>query len=108
MSTIVTIIGAVLASNALFGFIQYIITRKDGKKNISGKLNTLEKDVLRTQMLLLILLKPGEQQEIMTIAEHYFSPPPKGLNGDWYMTSIFNKWLQDSDIAEPEWFDNKS
>ena len=108
MSTIVTIIGAVLASNALFGFIQYIITRKDGKKNISGKLTTLEKDVLRTQMLLLILLKPGEQQEIMTIAEHYFSKPPKGLDGNWYMTSIFHRWLLDSDIAQPDWFDNKS
>lgn len=104
---ILTIVGAVLASQALFGFIQFMITRRDTKKNVYGKLTTLEKDVLRTQLLLLILMRPKEQQEIMTIAEHYFGKPPKGLDGNWYMTSIFNKWLLDSDIAKPEWFTAK-
>lgn len=101
-STIVAIIGAVLASNALFGFIQFIITRKDNsfKKAVSR----LERDVLRTQLLVMVVLKPKETQEILTLAEHYF----KDLNGDWYMTSIFNKWLLESDIAQPEWFDNKN
>ncbi len=108
-STIVTIICAVLASNALFGFIQFAITRKDTKKNYEGRLKSfdkalklLEKDILRTQLLVLIVLKPEESQEILTIAEHYF----KDLNGNWYMTSIFNKWLIDQDIASPDWFDN--
>lgn len=102
-STTVSIITAVLVSNGLFAFIQYLITRHDTKKNVKGKLTILEKDVLRTQLLLLILLKGEEQQEILTIAEHYF----KDLHGDWYMTSIFNKWLKEKKIAEPEWFDDK-
>lgn len=106
-ATVLTIVVAVLASQALFGFIQFLITRKDTKKNVYGKLTLLEKDVLRTQLLLLILMQPEEQQEILTIAEHYFSPPPKGLNGNWYMTSIFNKWLKKMDIAEPDWFNDK-
>lgn len=95
------IVLAVIGSNALFSFLQFAISRHDTKKNIKGKLRTLEKDTLRTQLLLLILLKSGETQEILTIAEHYF----KDLNGNWYMTSIFNKWLKEKDIAEPEWFD---
>lgn len=106
-TTIITIVSAVLASNALFAFIQFLITRKDNRKDINSKLTTLEKDVLRTQLLLLILMQPSEQQEILTIAEHYFSKPPKGLNGNWYMTSIFNKWLINQDIASPDWFENK-
>lgn len=101
-STIVAIIGAVLASNALFGFIQFIITRKDN--SFKKAMSRLERDVLRTQLLVMVVLKPKESQEILTLAEHYF----KDLNGDWYMTSIFNKWLLESDIAQPEWFDNKS
>ena len=100
-STIVAIIGAVLASNALFGFIQFIITRKDN--SFKKAMSRLERDVLRTQLLVMVVLKPKESQEILTLAEHYF----KDLNGDWYMTSIFNKWLLESDIAQPEWFDNK-
>lgn len=110
-ATVATIVGAVLTSQAVFGFIQFMFTRKDKKSNdlkeIKEQLNRQEKDVLRTQLLLLILLRPEEQQEILTIAEHYFSPPPKGLDGDWYMTSMFNKWLEKEKIAKPEWFDNK-
>ena len=100
------IIIAILASNAAFAFVQFLITRHDTQKSMDSKLRTLEKDGLRTQLLLLVLMCPKEQQEIMTIAEHYFSKSPKGLDGDWYMTSIFNKWLLNADIAKPEWFDN--
>lgn len=100
-----TIILAVLGSTALSSLIQFLIKRYDDKKNaktnVKEKLTALEKDVLRTQMLLLILMKPEEQKEILTIGEHYF----KTLKGDWYMTSIFNKWLKASNIAEPEWFE---
>lgn len=96
-----TIIASVLASNALFAFIQFMIGRADSAKNVKGKLTLLEKDVLRTQLLLLILMKPEEKQEIMTIGEHYF----KILKGNWYMTSIFNKWLEEyTDGVRPEWF----
>lgn len=98
---LIIILSAIIGSNALFAFIQFMINRHDNKKNVRGKLLTLEKDVLRTQLLLLILLKDGETQEILTIAEHYFGE----LKGNWYMTSIFNKWLMDKKIAEPEWFD---
>lgn len=101
MSAAVTIIVAVLGSTALGQLIQFFINRHDGKKNIKGKLDTLERDTIRTQLLLLILLTPTETQEILTVSKHYFGV----LHGDWYMTSIFNKWLVNNEIAEPEWFD---
>lgn len=103
-----TIILAVLGSTALSSLIQFLIKRYDDKKNakfnVKEKLTNLEKDTLRTQMLLLILMKPEEKKEILTIGEHYF----KTLKGDWYMTSIFNKWLEASGTAEPEWFEGES
>lgn len=98
---LIVILTAIIGSNAIFMFLQFMINRYDTKKNVKGKLIKLEKDGLRTQLLLLILLKGGETQEILTIAEHYFGE----LQGNWYMTSIFNKWLMDKKIAEPEWFD---
>ena len=70
------------------------------KEHIQGTLKKLEKDGLRTQLLLLILMKPEETSEILTLAQHYFVD----LKGNWYMTSIFNKWLEEHEIAEPEWF----
>jgi hypothetical protein len=94
----------VLGSNALFAFFQFLINRHDTKKNIKGKLTLLEKDGLRTQLLLLLLLMPDEKKEILTIGQHYFSKPPDGLGGNWYMTSLFDKWLGKYDVAKPQWF----
>ena len=91
---------AIIGSTAIATLVQFFVNRYDSKKNIADKLTKLEKDGLRCQLLLLILLRPGETQEILTISEHYF----KKLKGDWYMTSIFNKWVDESGIAEPEWF----
>ena len=103
---------AVLGGGNLILFIKFLIERHDkkiekeeeGKKeDIKKTLTKLEKDGLRTQLLLLILIKPGEQTEILRIAEHYF----KVLKGNWYMTSIFNNWLKAENVASPEWFDNE-
>jgi len=102
----------ILGGGNLILFIKFLIERHDRKKdkeeakekeNVNSKLLVLEKDGLRTQLLLLILIRPDEQTEILRIAEHYF----KVLKGDWYMTSIFNNWLKLNKIAEPEWFDSE-
>ena len=102
---IITIILAILASNGFFALLQFLITRHDTRKNVKDKLITLEKDGLRTQLLLLLLMMPGETKEIMTLAEHYFRKPPYGLGGNWYMTSLFDKWIiQHNSGVKPEWF----
>lgn len=72
----------------------------DLEKAMKDKFKLLEKDTLRTQLLLLILEKPNEVQEILTIAEHYF----KDLKGNWYMTSIFHKWCKEHNVEKPTWF----
>jgi len=94
-----TIVIAVLASNGFFALLQFMITRHDTKHNLKDKLVVLEKDGLRTQLLLLILMQPEEQTEILKIAEHYFVK----LKGNWYMKSLFSKWCASHGL-EPEWF----
>ncbi len=98
--TTITIITAILASNALFAFLQFLFDRHDTKKNIKGTLIKLEKDGLRTQLLLMILLKPQEKKEILTLAQHYFID----LKGNWYMTDVFDKWCEAECGSRPEWF----
>lgn len=102
---VTTILIAVFASNGFFALVQFLITRWDTKKNVGGRLTHLEKDGLRTQLLLLLLLMPEEKKEILTIAQYYFTDPPKGLGGNWYMTSLFDKWVvTHNDGMKPEWF----
>lgn len=37
--------------------------------------------------------------------ERYFRKPPNGLGGNWYMTSLFDKWIiQHNSGIKPEWF----
>lgn len=98
---------AILGGGNLLLFIKFLIERYDARKDkdISSTLTKLEKDVLRTQLLLMILLKPKEESEILTIAEHYFKKPPEGLGGNWYMTSMFKSWLTEYDVGQPGWFE---
>ena len=102
MSTAVEIILAVIGSTAVATLIQFFVTRSDNKKNIGEKLKLLEKDGLRTQLLLLILLRPEEEREILTLAEKYFVK----LKGNWVATPIFNKWCSERGL-DPEWFDRE-
>lgn len=99
---VVTIIVAVLGALDLATLIIFFVNRHDNKKNIEGKLSTLEKDGLRTQLLLLILLRPDEEHEILTIGEKYFGK----LHGNWVATPIFNKWCEERDL-KPEWFNKE-
>ena len=92
---ITPIVIAILTSNGFFALLQYLISRHDTKKNVKDKLITLEKDGLRTQLLLMILLQPDEQTEILKIAEHYFVK----LKGNWYMTGLFSKWCDAHGLA---------
>lgn len=104
------IIGMVLGADALFVFAQFLITRHDRKKDEKDGLRKdikdlkkaariSEKDSCRTQLLLLIADYPEQQEEIMTIAQHYF----KDLKANWYMTSLFHKWCKANDIEIPDW-----
>ena len=98
----------ILGGGNLLLFIEFLISRYDKKKeqekgDLRDEMLTIKRDGIRTQLLLLILLKPNETAEILKVAECYF----KALEGNWYMTSIFNKWLEANDVAKPEWFDSK-
>lgn len=108
---------AVLGSGNIILFIKFLIERHDRKKEraedkkeraedkeqaaIKEELVKIKKDGIRTQLLLLILLRPNEETEILRLAEHYF----KVLKGNWYMTTIFKGWLKEYSVAEPDWFD---
>ena len=110
--TILIAVISAMTSGGVLGFVQFLIKRKDDKEqraeekqddDIKGTLKKLEKDGLRTQLLLLLLLQPDEETEILKIAEHYFVK----LKGNWYMTSMFSKWCKTRGLR-PEWFDFES
>lgn len=111
-TTIIIAVVSALTSGGFLAFLQFLISRHDHKQEraedkesaaIKDTLIKLEKDGIRTQLLLLILMKPGEQTEILRLAQHYF----KKLKGNWYMTSIFKTWLKDQNIGDPDWFDTE-
>ena len=113
------IILACIGSTAFFSFIQFLISRGDKKKEKHDELKkehneikedldeikelcvTHEKDICRSQLLLLISNYPEDKVEIMKLAEHYFSD----LSANWYMSSIFNTWLSENNLEKPVWFD---
>lgn len=102
--TILIAVISAMTSGGVLAFLQFLITRNDDKQGIRSTLKKLEKDVLRTQLLLMILLKPEEKKEILTLAQHYFVD----LEGNWYMTDIFKKWLKEKGHSNPDWFQTEN
>lgn len=95
-----TVILAIIGSGALSTIISAIITAIGNRNGIKSKVRKIEKDSVRTQLLLMMSDYPDETQEILTIAEYYF----KTLKANWYMTTMFSKWLKKKEIEKPEWF----
>lgn len=102
--TIIVAVISAMTSGGVLAFIQFLIARNDDKQGIKSTLKKLEKDGLRTQLLLMILMKPEEKKEILTLAQHYFVD----LEGNWYMTDIFKKWLKEKGHSNPDWFQTEN
>lgn len=116
--TLMTILLSIMGSTGVATLIQFFINRadkrKDGLKEINNRLDKIrksqdqnERDLVRLQLILMMAVYPQQEHEIIMLAERYFSKPPVGLGGDWYATSLFNKWLKTNNIAEPEWFNSQ-
>ena len=111
MGTVGEFLGNAGLMAAVITLVEFLIKRHDAKKgkmaeieikldNIDKRLEKTEKDELRTQLLLLISDYPDNKEGIMTLGQHYFGD----LRGNWYATSIFNQWLEQTGTAKPEWF----
>lgn len=110
MSNIGEIILAILSCETLLKIIEKLIDKYGSKSKrldkynehlaeIDGRLDINERDACRTQMLLLMSDYPDEEAELMSLAQHYFCD----LHGNWYMSSIFHKWLKKHNLEEPSW-----
>lgn len=99
-SVIIALISSDAIATVILAIITAISNRNSRLKNVEKKLIKTEKDSVRTQLLLLLSDYPDERKEIMEVAEYYFCT----LKSNWYMTSLFNKWLEKNKIAKPEWF----
>lgn len=121
VTILVALIGLVGSSglvSGVFSVINTVLSQKvikgDKTKELEGQIAEIKKaveenrqtaednkkDAVRTQMLLLMSDYPEDKQEILKLAEVYF----KDLGGNFYMDSIFCKWMKKNNIDKPSWF----
>ena len=116
-----TIIIAILSSGALSalitGIFQILQTKKSKRDGLESKvgdiakrqgeiverLNTAEKDALRTQLMVLIKDFPYERTDILRLGETYFDK----LGGNWILTDIFVRWCNENDVQLPTWINRE-
>lgn len=55
------------------------------------------KDTVRIQLIMIMEHQPDNIDTILKLAELYFIE----LKGDWYMTTVFNKWAKEHDVIVP-------
>ena len=97
VAAVITAIGVITGALITFSsFIGSKITESVDKKldNISGQLENIEQNSTRTQLLTLMSNYPDNESEILKVAYHYF----KELDGDWYMSEIFDEWAKERNI----------
>lgn len=101
---ILAIVLALLGSSGFFSMISLIINKRDGKadslKRIETNLDSLKRDNLRTQLLMMMSDYPDQEQEIYRLAERYFVE----MDGNWYMSSVFNRYLTERNLPKPDWY----
>lgn len=103
---LVPIVIAIIGSNAFFGFVQFLINRKDNNssiiKEIKDKLSFIDQGLVRMQLLVLISNYPDRTEEIMKLAALYFCK----FNGNFYLTTLFKTYLDEHKLIYPQWFIN--
>lgn len=80
-----------LATFAINGMLSGVNNRLD---DVSGQMDSIKMDTVRTQLLTLMSNYPDNTSEILKVADHYFND----MNGDWYMTQLFEQWAEAHDI----------
>ena len=119
---VITIVGSILGAAGLWKFIEFLISRRDAKKDKLGALSEqvaagfqktnesldalrendkrTDEALTRVQLLQMIDMRPTDVVGISKIAERYFGE----LKGDWYATHVFADWIVKGGYDIPEWF----
>lgn len=113
VAILVALLGGSGLISGIFSIINTAISRRamrgDKTKELEKEIAEVKKeaqenkqDVTRVQMLLLMSDYPDDIAEIMKVAEKYF----REMGGNFYMDTLFNKWLDAHDLQKPSWFEN--
>lgn len=86
--TAVGIIGAAAVGVGAWCTSQINASTNEKLDSIAGKIDGIELNSTRNQLLTLMSNYPDNESEILKVADYYFNT----LHGDWYMTELFTKW----------------
>lgn len=103
---LLNILSLIIGGLGIGGLITFFVSRHDTKKGLENKLHKVEKDSVRTQILLMMYnYTDADREELLNCAEYYFKKREDGgLEGDWYLTDMFKRFLEAHEIKQPAWF----
>lgn len=103
---LLNILSLIIGGLGIGGLITFFVSRHDTKKGLENKLHKVEKDSVRTQILLMMYnYTDADREELLNCAEYYFKKRADGgLEGDWYLTDMFKRFLETHNIKQPAWF----
>ena len=103
---LLNILSLIIGGLGIGGLITFFVSRHDTKKGLENKLHKVEKDSVRTQILLMMYnYTEADREELLNCAEYYFKKQSDGgLEGDWYLTDMFKRFLENHNIKQPAWF----
>lgn len=90
----ILVIGGFVVSVCTWGINQVMDTVDERVSAVEHTVEEIHRDTVRTQLLLLIHNTPEDHESIINVAWQYF----RGLDGDWYMTTIFQDWANSQEL----------
>lgn len=89
-----TVIGGAAVACGTWAVSQIVASTNERIDAIAADMKSIELNTTRTQLLTLMTAYPDDESEILKVAEYYFND----LNGDWYMTPLFERWANERGI----------
>ena len=118
------IILVALGSGGLMTFVQFLISRNDKKakqlncisddikkiksvivtkeelNKVNEQITSIDRQLDRVQLNLLIKMSPERAEAVMKVAKRYFVEE----GGNWYLGELFTNYCRDNNLDIPSWY----
>ena len=118
------IILVALGSGGLMTFVQFLISRNDKKakqlncisddikkiksvivtkeelNKVNEQITSIDRQLDRVQLNLLIKMSPERTEAVMKVAKRYFVEE----GGNWYLGELFTNYCRDNNLDIPSWY----
>ena len=80
--------------------IKSVIVTKEELNKVNEQITSIDRQLDRVQLNLLIKMSPERTEAVMKVAKRYFVEE----GGNWYLGELFTNYCRDNNLDIPSWY----